>query len=120
MIALVSPTYVSSPWCTFEWGAMGGIHLTRGPKWPAIRPYIWKPMKDPEHFVGQVPYEAVRVDFDALVKYQPVPWEIRNPLGEMLYDHEKRKFSEFVGNVLDFIAQKYVEINPGAMSRLQP
>jgi hypothetical protein len=29
MLALVSPSYLSSPWCIFEWGAMAGVSLDR-------------------------------------------------------------------------------------------
>src|SRR4051812_6799320 len=96
MIALVSPLYVSSPWCIFEWGCMAGIHLNRGPKWPAIRPYIWKPLRGADHFVEQVHCEPLKINARALVEGQPLPCKIRNPIAEYLHHKEKRKLSEFV------------------------
>ncbi len=89
---------------------MAGIHLNRGPKWPAIRPYIWKPLDSADHFVEQVHYQRLRINARALVEGQPLPWKIRNPIAEYLHHKEKRKLSEFVGGVLGFIATKCTEI----------
>lgn len=119
MIALVSPSYVSSPWCIFEWGAMSGVHVDRGPEWPAIKPYIWKPLDSADHFVQQVPYETITFDFRALVEMQPLPWKIRNPFGEYLHRQAKREFNVFVGDVLGFIATKCAQIGVETSGELQ-
>jgi hypothetical protein len=89
---------------------MAGIHLNRGPKWPAIRPYIWKPLRGADHFVEQVHCEPLKINARALVEGQPLPWKIRNPIAEYLHHKEKRKLSEFVGGALSFIATKCTEI----------
>ena len=117
MLAFVSPGYMSSPWCIFEWGAMSGVQLCRGPQWPALKPYVWKPVNDLQQFVGQVPYQTVSVDLGALVKYRSLPWRIRNPFGEHLFNQEKRKCSVLIGDALCFIAAKCREIDPDLMGR---
>ena len=120
MIALVSPSYVSSPWCIFEWGSMAGIHLNRGPKWPAIRPYIWRRIDSADHFVQQVPAKIIDIDFRILMETQPLPWKIFNPFAQHLHYNEKRKFSEFLGDVLQFIATKCTEMKSGLNTEFEP
>lgn len=38
MVSFVSPGYLSSSWCVFEWAFMDGASLHRGPSFSAILP----------------------------------------------------------------------------------
>jgi len=95
---------------------MTAICLSRGPNWPAVKPYIWKKLDDLDHFVAQVPYETVNINTRALAEYQPLPWKIRNPFAEYLHGKEMEKFNRFLGNILGFIATKSEEIDDKATS----
>lgn len=140
MIAFVSPRYVSSPWCVFEWGAMNGVARRRGPQWPVVRPYVWRPRSHErswlekmldrtvsaagdahlDKFVAQVPYRTLDVDVGALRKYEPLPWKVRNPIGDHLYALERRKLTEFLADVVEFVAATCDEMSQRGLAPPSP
>lgn len=112
MIAFVTPSYLASKWCLYEWGCMAGAHLDRGPEWPVILPFITKPLGDEGRFVLQTPsLVATDIDWRALGKHAPHPHKAQHTLDDRPYQIARKSLDVLIGHAVGFIAEKCAQMH---------
>jgi hypothetical protein len=112
MIAFVTPSYLTSKWCLYEWGCMAGAHLDRGPEWPVILPFITKPLGDDGQFVLQTPsLLAAEIDWRALGRYALHPQKTQHALDDRPYRTARKSLDLLIGHAVGFIAEKCAQMH---------